>query len=408
MVWFHAWPIAKDDYSAEALPPLTALLHGQISRFLQTAPSYGPSLELRAPFALIGSLAHGSELLVYRLGTLPCVLALAGLGVWLAARLRAAGRGWLAVAVTLALCIASPITYFALAYGHPEEVLGATLCAVAVLAAIRGHANWAGLLLGLAIANKEWGLLAIGPVLLALPRGRGRALVIAGAVTALALGPIALSSGGVKAASSRITLSDTGATFYPQQIWWFFGSVGHWLPSMRGQLDPGFRVPPTWLGGRSHFLIVWLGLPLTLLAAYRRTRREDALALLALLLLLRCMLDPWDLIYYTIPFIVALLCWEAVTLRRAPLGALAATLATWLIFKILPPALSEDGKALVFIVPSVLAFAALSWVVYFRGARAPRAQSTISSSFANWLSRRAPSSPTTTRSSIRTPSSPGR
>ena len=106
--------------------------------------------------------------------------------------------------------------------------------------------------------------------------------------------------------------------------------------------------------------------------------------------------------------IVALLCWEAVTLRRAPLGALAATLATWLIFKILPPALSEDGKALVFIVPSVLAFAALSWVVYFRGARAPRAQSTISSSFANWLSRRAPSSPTTTRSSIRTPSSPGR
>ena len=54
-------------------------------------------------------------------------------------------------------------------------------------------------------------------------------------------------------------------------------------------------------------------MPLGLLFWRRRRllRREDALGLLALLLLLRCVLDPWNNDYYHAPFLLALLAWEA-------------------------------------------------------------------------------------------------
>jgi hypothetical protein len=412
MAWWQPWQVTLNDYSTEAALPLAALLHGHILRFLQTAPPYGPSLELRAPFALIASLANGSRLLIYRFSALPCLLALAALGGWIAMRLRAAGRSRLTAALTLAVCFANPLTYYAMKIGHPEEILGAVLCAVAVLAALRGHVNWAGVLLGLAIANKEWALVAIGPVLLALPAKRIQALLIAAGVTGLLLAPIAIASSNVKAASSRITLNDGGTIFYPQQIWWFLGTPGHWVPAMRHQLLYGFRLPPSWLQGRAHLLIIWIGLPLTWVAARRRVPRENALALLALLLLLRCMLDPWDLVYYPLPFAIALLSWETLVRGRAPIGAAVVSAAAWAIFEYGPLHLSANQIALSFLIPSVCALAAIAFVVY----RKPRGelsgdaatQSTTSNSFVKRLSRVAPSSVSTARSSIRTPSVPGR
>jgi hypothetical protein len=411
MAWWQPWQVTLNDYSSEAALPLAALLHGHILKFLQTAPSYGPSLELRAPFALIASLANGSKLLIYRYSALPCLLALAALGAWIATRLRAAGRSRLTAALTLAVCFVNPLTYYAMKIGHPEEVLGAVLCVVAVVAALRGHVNWAGILLGLAIANKEWALVAIGPVLLALPAKRIHTLIAAG-VTGLLLAPIAIASSNVKAASSRITVNDGGTIFYPQQIWWFLGTPGHWVPAMRHQLLYGFRLPPSWLQGRAHLLIVWIGLPLTWVAARRRVPRENALALLALLLLLRCMLDPWDLIYYPLPFAIALLSWETLVRGRAPIGAAVVSAAAWAIFEYGPAHLSANQVALSFLIPSVCALAAITFTVYRKPpgelATDVAAQSTTSSSFVKRLSRAAPSSVSTTRSSIRTPSVPGR
>jgi hypothetical protein len=406
MAWWKPWQVTLNDYAGEAAGPLLALLHGRILTFLSTAPTYGPSLELRAPFALIASLANGSALLIYRFAALPCLLATAGLGVWIAVELRRAGRGILTALLTIGVCVANPLTYYALEIGHPEELLGGVLCVLAVVLAYRGRALLAGVVLGLAIANKEWALIAIAPVLLALPAGRIRALITAGAVSALMLGPIALASASAKAASGRITADDTGAIFYTEQIWWFLGRRGPWVASMAGQIMPGYRLPPTWLEGRAHMLIVWIGLPLGWLAARRRMRREDALALLALLALLRCMLDPWDLVYYPLPFILALLSWETLVRRRPPFGALAATLAAWAIFEYLPLHVSANQQGLTFLIASVCATAALCWVIY--RPRSEQPQSTTRSSFVNWLRRLAPSSLSTTRSSIRTPSSPGR
>jgi hypothetical protein len=414
IVWIYPWNVTISDYATEAKSPLMALLNGHFIRFFQLAPPYGPSLLLRAPFALPVSLAHGSARLIYRFAALPCVLALAGLGVWSAARLRAHGAGVPATFFALAVFIANPLTYYALLIGHPEEVLGAALCVAAVLAATRGHANWAGLLLGAAIANKEWAVVAIGPVLFGLPAQRWRAGAVAAGVAGVMLAPIALVSGSATIASSRIAVNDTGGIFYPQQVWWFFGPLGHWVPAMVGQIPHGFRLPPSWLQGRAHLLIAWIGLPLTLIAARRRLPRDSALLLLTMLLLLRCMLDPWDLVYYPLPFVVALATWEATVKRRAPVAAFVASIAVWAIFKYLPAHLSTNEQALAFTIPAVAALFAIANRVYRRPTGACAApppgesQSTTRSSLANSLSRRAPSGSTTTRSSIRTPSLPGR
>jgi hypothetical protein len=70
---------------------------------------------------------------------------------------------------------------------------------------------------------------------------------------------------------------------------------------------------PTWLSGLTHPAIVLAGVPLGFLFWRRRRtlQREDALGLLALLFLIRCVADPWNNDYYHAPFLLALLSWEA-------------------------------------------------------------------------------------------------
>ena len=249
----------------------------------------------------------------------------------------------------------------------------------AVLAAQRGRLHWSALALGLAIANKQWALIAVGPVLLAAPNRRWRTLAEAAAVAIALYAPFMLASRGLVAGTTQIAPTATGQVFHPWQIFWFLGARGHWMPAMLPFIERGFRLPPAWLGGRPHILIVGLVAPLTWLALRRRTRPADALALLALLALVRCWLDPWDLVYYPLPFIFALAAWETSVARRAPLCAVVATAATWLIFWYLPAHIGVDAQAVSFLVPSTLALAVLVAVVYRirprlapAGARPPR------------------------------------
>lgn len=357
MLWAWYWNAGQNDFGTEAARSFGALLHGHLLTFLQTAPPYGGSLLLRAPFALPASLAGSGTLTIYRLSALPCLLALAGLGVWLARVLRARGGSLIAAAAVVAVCVANPITYRALQLGHPEELLGATLCTAAVLLAQRGRLNWAGIALGLAIANKEWALLAVGPVLLAAPSGRWRILLLAGASAAALLAPIALASGSLANGTSRLAVSASGFIFRPQQVFWFLGHRRAGMPS-------SIRLPPGWLSDRVHLIIVALGVPLSWLAWRRKTTPADALLLLALLLLLRCWLDPWDAIYYLAPFVVALLAWETTVARPRPLYSVTATAATWLVFWYLPRHFGSDAQSLAFLVPSTLAIALMAARVY--------------------------------------------
>jgi hypothetical protein len=454
LAWLGLYGFAWNDYDNEARPAFDALLHGHVLDFLRLAPAYGGSLIERAPFALIPGLWGGGELSVYRLVTLPCLLAAAALGVWLVARMRSEGRSALARAVTLGLCVANPLTLRALELGHPEELLGASLCVAAVLLAGRDRPLWAGVVLGLAIANKEWALLAVGPVLLTLPPGRRLpCLACACTVPAAILAPLVLvGSGGFLTATRGASAAHT-TIFQPWQVWWFLGHHGPLVHGLFGAPKPGYRTGPAWTGTLSHPLILAAGLTSTI-ALWLRERRarlrrsaqanfapgvggaaqrvgpvarrrdrplstRDALLALALALLLRCVLDTWDTSYYCLPFLLALLAWEASgPIDRVPVLALSSTVVAWISFQWLPAHVSADVQSAFFIAWSLPLAVMLGWWLYApeRAELArrrwvglcSRRQATTVSALGRLVRTSQPSLVTTTRSSIRTPSRSGR
>ena len=376
MAWLGLYGFAWNDYDSEVRPALDALVHGHLVEFLRLAPMYGGAVVERAPFALLPGLWGGGQLAVYRMVALPCLLASAVLGVWLLARMRSEGRSTLARALALGVCTANPLTLRALELGHPEELLGACMCVAAVMLAAgssvgRGRSLWVGAILGLAIANKEWALLAVGPVLLALPpRRRLPCLASAGAVTAAVLGPLVLVGSGGFVTSTRVFATASGTIFQPWQLWWFFGRHGALVHGLFGAPKPGYRIGPAWTSTISHPLILITGLALTAALWLRQRRRSqptdppsrpgrfgaralserDALLALALLLLLRCLLDTWDTVYYPLPFILALLAWEVRgPTDRPPVFALSGSVLAWISFQWLPLHVSADAQAAFFL-----------------------------------------------------------
>jgi hypothetical protein len=359
LAWLGLLGFVWTDYELEAAPAFDALTHGYVSLFLQLCPAYGGSLIMRAPFALAAHGLGGGDVAVFRAVGVPCLLAGSALGVVLAASLlaRNAGRG--TVAIVVGLCAANPITLRALDIGHPEELLGAALSAGAVLAALRGRSTWAGVLLGLAMANKAWALLAVGPVLLALPQRRLWALLIAWGVALVFVAPVLLAS--PPAAQPGVHAATTGVIFQPWQVWWFLGSTGEVIRGGNGLIKEGYRAAPGWLSPISHPLIVFVAVPLSLLA-WRR--RSDPLLLLALLFFLRCVLDPWNTAYYALPAILALVAWEATRAERPPVFALVLTMGTWATWEWVVPAVSPDVQSLIYLGWSLPFAGLLAWRLY--------------------------------------------
>jgi hypothetical protein len=341
LAWLGLSSFAFTDYEREARGAFAALLHGHLSEFLRLVPAYGGSFVERAPFGLIPRLWGGGELAVYRALALPCLLACALLGVVLLARMRKQGSPLPARALALLVCVANPLALNALEIGHPEDLLGACLCIAAVLLAADGRSLWAGLALGLAVANKEWALLAVGPALLALPPGRRmRSAACAAATAAAVLAPLLLAGSGGFAGATRAAATPSGAIFHPWQLFWFFGHPA--VPGTPPFSEPGGRIGPAWAATVSHPAIVGLGALLALALWWREGRAKaigerPALLALALLLLLRCLLDTWDTGYYLFPFLLALLAWEATgPPRRLHLLAPTATALGSLTFLWLP------------------------------------------------------------------------
>lgn len=358
------------DWSSEAQPAVDALRQGHLGTFFALAPAYGGSLILRAPFILAPKLWGGGELATFRVAAVPGLAAVAFLGVWLFGRLRALGRTPLVCLVALLLCVANPASVSALRAGHAEELLAAALSIGAVLAATGGRWAWAAVLLGLAVATKDWALVAAGPVALALPGRRVKALLLAGAVAAAVLAPLELgSSGGFGSATAGAVRAP--AIFSPFQIWWFLGHV---------EGAAGHRAPIGWVSAIAHPLIVALTVPLTLLCMLfgrRGARRppQEAMLLLLLLLLLRCALDPWDNGYYPLPFLLALAVWETLSFDRLPVLAIVGILAVRAITVELPLApfsLSLDALSACFLVASVGGLTTIAAALYFPGPKASR------------------------------------
>lgn len=354
MSWLALHGFAWSDYDTEVGAAMRSLIAGDVHGFLARLPSYGGSLVLRAPFAGGVAWLGGGEIAVYRAVAIPCLVAGAVLAIVLVRRMARRGRTAGARALVLGLCVVNPVTLRALEIGHPEELLCAALAIGAVLAAVDRRPILAAVLLGLAIATKSWAVLAIGPVLLALPARRVLALGIAGALTVAVLAPIYFAAASPVAIAKSAT--STGTIFAPWQLFWFLGESGHVVIGGNGLPKPdGYRVPPEWLSPLTHPLIAFLVVPLSLAYArvHRTARRigsEQVLLLLALLLLLRCILDPWNVIYYELPFLLALLAWEALCRpERLPLGTLCATVAVWVTFENAPQWLSPDMQSVFFL-----------------------------------------------------------
>jgi len=325
-------PYWSGDFLDEAWPAYVALeadgLHGLLAR----TPAYSGFVTLvGAPATLLVDALAGVDHLgrgmtaVFRLTALPGLVMLAVVGVLLGGESRRRGARPLEWGLVVALAAGSPIAYQALLYGHPEDLLAAAGSVLAVLAASHGRPLLAGTLLAAAIATKQWAVLAVLPTMLAAPRGAWRVAAIAATGAALVLVPLALA-----APASHAPLITSGALFHPHQVWWPFGVPA---PAEFTAAGHGELTAPTWLPAIPHPLIVALALPLAALWWRRPSRNPaDAFALLALVFLERCALDPWNLVYYHLPLVLALLAWEVRSGRRLPLLTLVTTAAVWLSF----------------------------------------------------------------------------
>jgi hypothetical protein len=318
------------DYPRDAGPTIRALLDGDLGGALGLQPLMGSlSVLVRLPFAGGAELAGGGELLAYQLGSIPCVAAAGLLGLAIARWMERRGASLLACVATIVFTMVNPLTREALVLGHPEELLGGALCVGAVLAALRGHTTRAGLLLGLALATKQWALLAVLPVLAAAPAKRLRLVVLAGAVAAVLTLP--LVAGNLSGFSENTRLAAWGGQgVNPWNVLWPLAGSEDRVISVGGEDSVvTVKVLPLWAAHLMHPLIVVLALPLS--AAWwfsRRRTPDDALALLALLFLLRALLDPVDNAYYHVPFLLALTAWEGLVRRAVPLASIlcAATI----------------------------------------------------------------------------------
>lgn len=342
------------DYQAETMPAFQALRNDGLSGFLHTLPGFpGIVVTELIPGGIATWLGAGDANLWRILSAFSVsALALAVMSAVPAIRATEVSRGAARTGVVLAAF--SPAAYWALRIGHPEELLATALLLGSVLAAARERAVLAGILLGLAV-GKAWPAVVALPVLgLLLPNPRRVALGMLAAVVAVAAtyGPVLLTNDG-----SVSVMANTGVAsiFNTGQVFWFFGTPID-LQAVAGQQVPQPRVGATWTGELSHPLIlgagtaiglVWCwtlyqrllaapGASVAALPGDRRTRSLEnsaqlasaALQVMAGILILRCVLDTWNVPYYILPALVCGALGEVLAGRR-PIMTLAATGLMW-------------------------------------------------------------------------------
>lgn len=399
--WYASGSGIGADYPVQAGIVIDALLRGDLEAALAASPLQGSlSLLVRTPFA---AMAGGDPLLAYRLGTVPCLVAAGVLAIAVERLMARRGQPLVARLVAVGVFAVNPVTADALTWGHPEELLAGALAIGAVVAAVDRRSLLAAVLLGLALATKQWTVLAILPVLIATDQRRVRTLAVAVAIAAVfTLPQLAADASGLAGTARNVAglASESGARINALNVWWPFAESHH-----REVSDGVTRVLvehrslPDEFVGFTHFLIVALAVPLAALFHRRRPalQREDVLALLALLFLLRCALDPWSNQYYHVPFLLSLATWEGLRRRGLPVVTMLTATAMWLSFDQLAPAGGGGATTAMYLAWALPVAAFLAAWIY--------APATVSA-----LGRRLrisqPVPVTATRSSIRTPNAP--
>lgn len=326
------------DYVVDTQPAIDALRDGAFGAFFADQPSMGPlSLWLRWPAALLAGASGGGDLAIYRLGALACLLVVAIVVTGLARLLdRRTTLGRNEILLLVAVLSLNPVTLRALELGHPEEPLGAALSLAAVLLAAGGRVAAAGIVLGLALATKQWALFAVLPTLLAAPASRAaatRILVPAAGVAALAYLPMLLADPQAFAAALDRPVGGLGE-MRPANMWHALVTDGY-ATSIGGGESVQVQLVPAWLRTVAHPGVALFALAVPAAWWWRRRDRAtaaQALGLLALVFLLRCWLDPWNHEYYHLPMLLALGAYETLARGRAPFVTLASSALLWVVF----------------------------------------------------------------------------
>jgi len=333
-------PCRGCDYAG---PPIDALSRSHLAGFFDSQPFMGPfTLLLRAPVVAVARAAGGGELSQYRLGALACLFVAAAFSLLVVSRMPARRWRWLLQAVLLGLILAGPLTLKALWWGHPEEVVGGVLCVGAVVLAGEGQPALAGLLLGLAVATKQWALLAVLPALIVSTRSRSRLLVVAAGVAALFLVPMLIGDANLFVSQNLHAGVEPGAStagVMPTDIWWAYATQ---VGSIVGG-GSSYGIPAT-LAALAHPLVLAVGVVLSVIFWLRRRTptAADALLLLALVFLVRCLLDPLTISYHHVPFFVAIATAEGLRRRGLPVVTLVSAAAMWALARWVAPTGSSD------------------------------------------------------------------
>jgi hypothetical protein len=336
------------DYPGDAGPAMHALLQGDLHAFSASRPAMGTlSLVVRLPFAALAYLGSPTEPAIFRWGAFPCVAAIGLLGVWLAGLARARGTGLVGQVTIVALAIFNPFVQSALGMGHPEELLTASLAIGAVVAAVEERSILSAVLLGLAVATKQWAVIAAFPVVVVLDADRVRALAGAAVVAAVCTLPAFVVAPGVFVANNFALLHEH---YLEPPAWsWLFPVA----PRVTVHLVDGLvhRGPRLSAGivGLLHPLIIATGAGIAFLLGRldRRRRSVDRVfAAVALMFLLRCTLDTETMPYYHAPLFAALLAWDVMRGEQVPIRALGAAVVGYALFdRLTPAAVGPDTAA---------------------------------------------------------------
>jgi hypothetical protein len=320
-------PVGGDN----AAPGIQSLLHGSLRGYVSHQPIIGlTSILLRLPAAELASAFGAGTLARYQVGALACLVPLALGGAWLVTERGLSHTERLFRLMAVVIVIESPILYKAIEAGHPEEVLAQVLATGAVVAAVRRRPLWAAVLLGSALAAKETAVIAVAPVLIALPHRRREVCLLAGGLTILLAGIVWAAD----PAAFMHALHGEGATTFitPLSLTW---PVSPPLRLVDGQASIA-HVMPFGLTRFSLTLLTVAGVAGLAAAWYLRGRRRGRatlhpLALLALLGVLRCVCDSTHELYYYVSALVPLAGWEAFE-SRLPLATALVSLTVPLLF----------------------------------------------------------------------------
>lgn len=249
----------------------------------------------------------------------------------------------------LDLFMVTPPAWLCINGGHPEDILGASLCVAAVVLAQRGSSRAAGVTLGLALIDKSWAIVAAPLVIALMPADRrlaGFATMMV--VAAIVLVPVEIIRTTSSAGSGTGLGGGVGTLFEVPQLWWFLGRN-------------------SWFAHKAHYILVVVAWVVTAgwwwLRVHRQCVRptpELALLTLALVFFLRAALDPWDNGYYFAPFMLSVMAYD----DRGGFPLLSWIYAITILI-IVPigvlKGLGNDGHAAVFAVWALGTIAFLAW-----------------------------------------------